>query len=161
MLVPDRIAASDASIESYDNRRRGTSPRLPADLGTARELAPVAVPLIAVVDDDEALCSSLADLMRSIGYRATPFHSAEALLESADCFKADCIIADIHMSGMGGLTLLRAVREQGIATPVILVTALTDQTLDAEAAARGALCLLRKPFEMSSLLDYVERSLSK
>ena len=128
---------------------------------TSQGLNPVAVPFIAVVDDDEALCSSLVDLMRSIGYRAEPFASAEAFLMSPSRFGLHCIIADIHMPGMGGLNLLNALREQGIVTPVVLITALTDQHLDEEAASRGALCLLRKPFEMSSLLDHIDRSLRK
>jgi FixJ family two-component response regulator len=123
------------------------------DLHALRELAPVAIPFIAVIDDDEALCSSLVDLMRSIGYRAEPFSTAEALLH--------CIIADVHMPGMGGLNLLSELRGQGDMTPVVLITALTDRQLDQEAAARGALCLLRKPFEISSLLDHIERSLRK
>jgi FixJ family two-component response regulator len=122
-------------------------------------LPPVTIAFVAVVDDDEALCSSLVDLMRSIGYRADPFATAETLLMSADRFSVDCIIADVHMPGMGGLGLVRQLREQGIITPVILVTGLLEEHLDEEAVSRGALCLLRKPFETSSLLDWIERSL--
>lgn len=121
----------------------------------------MAIPFIAVVDDDEALCSSLVDLMRSIGYRAEPFSTAEALLMSPNRSGLHCIIADVHMPGMGGLNLLSELRAQGDMTPVVLITALTDRQLDQEAAARGALCLLRKPFEISSLLDHIERSLPK
>jgi FixJ family two-component response regulator len=131
------------------------------DLHASRELAPVAIPFIAVVDDDEALCSSLVDLMRSMGYRAEPFSSAKAFLMSPNRFGLHCIIADVHMPGMGGLDLLSELRRLGNTTPVVLITALTDRQLDQEAAARGALCLLRKPFEISSLLDHIERSLSK
>jgi FixJ family two-component response regulator len=132
-----------------------------SDLCASRELAPVAIPFIAVVDDDEALCSSLVDLMRSMGYLAEPFNSAEAFLMSPSRFGLHCIIADVHMPGMGGLQLLSELREEGDTTPVVLITALTDRHLDQEAAARGALCLLRKPFEISSLLDHIERSLRK
>jgi FixJ family two-component response regulator len=128
-------------------------------LRASQGLAPVTVAFIAVIDDDEALCSSLVDLMRSIGYRAEPFDSAEAFLASSNRFGLHCIIADVHMPGMGGLNLLNELREQGIKTPVVLITALTDKHLDEEAASRGALCLLRKPFEISSLLDHIERSL--
>jgi FixJ family two-component response regulator len=131
------------------------------DLRASRELAPVAIPFIAIVDDDAALCSSLVDLMRSMGYRAEPFGSAEAFLMSPNRFGLHCIIADIHMPGMGGLDLLSELRRQANTTPVVLITALTDRQLDQEAAARGALCLLRKPFEISSLLDHIERSLRK
>jgi FixJ family two-component response regulator len=97
--------------------------------------------------------------MRSVGYRAESFTSAEALLMSASRFTLDCIIADVYMPGIGGLDLIRELREQGIATPVILITALPDKHLDEEAVLRGALCLLRKPFETRSLLDCIERSL--
>jgi FixJ family two-component response regulator len=99
--------------------------------------------------------------MRSIGYRAEPFASAETFLMSADLVDLDCIIADVHMPGMGGLNLLRELHEQGIMTPVILITALPDKHLDAEAASTGALCLLRKPFETSALLHWVETSFRK
>jgi len=120
----------------------------------------VTTPLVAVVDDDEALCLSLVDLMRSIGCRAEPYISAETLLTSSTLFSFDCVIADVHMPGMGGLNLARKLRERGIMTPVILITALPDKHLDDEAIAVGAQCLLRKPFETNSLLDWVERSLS-
>jgi FixJ family two-component response regulator len=119
----------------------------------------VTVPFVGVVDDDEALCSSLVDLMHSIGYRATAFLSAESFLISPERFNLDCIIADIHMPGMGGLDLLRELHARGITKPVILITALADNNLDDEAMSRGALCLLRKPFETSVLLDWIERSL--
>ena len=119
------------------------------------------IPYVAVVDDDEALCSSLVDLMRSIGYRAEPFHSAETFLMSADRASMDCIIADVHMPGMSGLDLVRELHQQGVVTPVILTTALADKHLDAEAASSGAMCILRKPFEISSLLDCIGRSLRK
>jgi FixJ family two-component response regulator len=120
----------------------------------------VTSPFVAIIDDGETLCSSLVDLMRSVGYRAEPFASAEALLTSSNFFSWDCVIADVHMPGMGGLNLVRRLHEQGVVTPVILITALPDTHLDDEAISAGAQCLLRKPFETNSLLDCVERSLS-
>ena len=117
-------------------------------------------PLVAIIDDDEALCSSLVDLMRSVGYRAVPFASAETFPTST-LIGLDCVIADVHMPGMGGLNLVRKLHEHGATTPVILITALPDKQLDDEAVLAGARCLLRKPFETNALLDCVERSLSK
>jgi FixJ family two-component response regulator len=120
---------------------------------------PVTIPFVGVVDDDAALCSSLVDLLRAAGYRAELFVSADELLAFNELPGLDCIVADIHMPGMGGLDLLRELRKQGISAPVVLITALSDKYLDVEAVSRGALCLLRKPFEASSLLDCIERSL--
>jgi FixJ family two-component response regulator len=119
------------------------------------------IPFIAIIDDDELLCSSLVDLLDSIGFRAEPFTSAQAFLTSAKLANWDCIIADINMPGMSGLRLLRELREQGMMTPVILITALPERHLDELAISTGALCLLRKPFETGSLIDYVEKSLQK
>jgi FixJ family two-component response regulator len=116
-------------------------------------------PFVAIIDDDETLCSSMMDLMRSIGYRAEPFVSAEVFLASSNLFLFECVIADIHMPGMSGTDLVRKLREQGNMTPVILVTALPDAQLDDEAISVGAQCLLRKPFETKALLDWIERSL--
>lgn len=116
-------------------------------------------PLVAIVDDDEALCSSVVDLMRSDGYRAVPYGSAETFLASSSLFSSDCIIADIDMPGISGLNLLRKLHEQGITTPVILITALSHKHLNDEAISLGAQCLLKKPFETTTLLDWVERSL--
>lgn len=81
-------------------------------------------PLVAIIDDDEALCSSLVDLMRSVGCRAEPFASAEIFLTSSTLTSLECVIADVHMHGMGGLNLVRKLHEQGVMTPVILITAL-------------------------------------
>jgi FixJ family two-component response regulator len=119
----------------------------------------VTSPLVAIIDDDNALCSSLVDLLRSIGYRAEPHYSAETFLTSANLLNSHCIVADVHMPGMSGFDLVRKLHEQGITTPVILITALPGKHLDDEAISVGAFCLLRKPFETDSLLDCVERSL--
>jgi FixJ family two-component response regulator len=97
--------------------------------------------------------------MRSIGYRAQPFASAEALLTSSNLFLFDCVIADVDMPGTSGLNLVRKLQDQSCMTPVILITALPDRQLDDEAISAGARYLLRKPFETKALLDCVERSL--
>jgi FixJ family two-component response regulator len=130
------------------------------DCAYLARLHSVTSPLVAVIDDDGALCLSLVDLMRSIGYQAEPYISAETFLTSSNLFSFDCVIADVHMPGIGGLGLVRKLRELGIMTPVILITALPDKHLDDEAISGGAECLLRKPFETNSLVDWVERSLS-
>jgi FixJ family two-component response regulator len=119
----------------------------------------VKIPFIAVVDDDEALCLSLVDLIRSIGYSAEPLLRAETLLTSAERFSLDCIICDVHMPEMGGLGLLRELHKRDVRTPVILITGLTDEHLDDEAISEGAMCLLRKPFHARTLIDCIERSL--
>jgi FixJ family two-component response regulator len=115
---------------------------------------------VAVIDDDEVLCSSLVDLMRSTGYRADPFSSAEGFLASSSLHEVDCVIADVHMPGMSGFDLAIRLRAQGNTKPIILITALLDGSLDEAARSAGAQYLLRKPFQADVLLDCVERSLT-
>ena len=116
-------------------------------------------PFFAIIDDDEALRSSLADLMRYMGYRTESFASAEALLTWRNLALFDVMIADVHMPRMSGLDLVRKLREMDVMTPVILITALPDRQLDNEAISVGAQSLLRKPFETKALLDCAARSL--
>ena len=87
---------------------------------------------VAVIDDDEALCSSLADLMRSIGHRAEPFDSAEMFLNSADRLRFDCIIADLPrgLDGMARRLLARA-DQIGIVTDLTLAAMRDTQRLAA------------------------------
>jgi FixJ family two-component response regulator len=111
--------------------------------------------LIGIIDDDEALCLSMADLMSSTGYRSEPFFSAEAFLMSPNFLRFDCVIADIYLSGMSGLNLVQQIRKQRSTTPVILITASHNKHLNDEAVSLGACCLLKKPFETKALLDSV------
>ena len=62
-------------------------------------------PVIAIVDDDDALRNSLDDLIRSIGFRALGFPSAEAFLSSNQARDTACLILEVRMPGMSGLDL--------------------------------------------------------
>jgi FixJ family two-component response regulator len=119
-----------------------------------------AAPLIAIVDDDESLRVSVAGLIRSLGYRACTFDSAEAFLRSEPRASVSCVIADVRMPGMDGMALLRRLRSLGPEPPVILVTAFADQGLRRRAVAAGAYCLLEKPFEETVMADCLHGAMS-
>jgi FixJ family two-component response regulator len=115
--------------------------------------------LIAVVDDDESFRMALVDSLRSLGYGARGFASAEdfnAWEADASC---NCVITDIHMPGMSGLDLARQLTTRRRGVPVVMVTARSDLGLDARAAATGAICLLRKPFKMDAVIDCLKKAL--
>jgi FixJ family two-component response regulator len=69
------------------------------------------------------------------------------------------VIADIHMPGMSGLELGRLLRARRRGVPVVMVTAHSDAGIGAQAAASGAVCLLRKPFPMDALIDCLGKAL--
>lgn len=117
-------------------------------------------PLISIVDDDEAICRALQELVQSLGYRAGIYTSADAFLASKRASSSQCIITDVQMPGLSGLDLKRRLNEEGCETPVIMITARMEAHLDVDARKIGAICLLHKPFEVTELISCLERALA-
>lgn len=115
---------------------------------------------IAVIEDDSSLRAALEALLRSLGYRAAGFDSAEAFLQSRDPEIVDCVITDVQMGGMSGIELKRRLSALRSDVPVIMITARTEAALLERARSSGAFCLLSKPFEAGRLADCLERALA-
>jgi FixJ family two-component response regulator len=116
-------------------------------------------PLIAVIDDDEPFRMALVECVSSLGYGARGFASAEEFLAWEADSSCNCVITDIHMPGMSGLDLARLLTGRSRGVPVLIVTARSDLSLDAHAAANGAICTLRKPFTTGALIQCLEKAL--
>ncbi len=115
--------------------------------------------LIAVVYDDESFRMALVESLRSLGYAARGFASAEEIIASEVDPPCNCVITDVHMPGMSGLDLARLLTTRRRGVPVVMVTARSDLGIDARAAANGAICLLRKPFKTDALIGCLEKAL--
>ena len=111
---------------------------------------------IAVIDDDELFRVALVELLSSLEYGSSGYASAEDFVGAVGDRSYDCIVTDIHMPGMSGLDLMKRLTAGGSITPVVLITARSDSQLEAKAAAAGAACLLRKPFEINDLIKCIE-----
>jgi FixJ family two-component response regulator len=119
----------------------------------------VNLPSISVVDDDESIRESLRGLMRSIGFSANIFASAEEFLNSDHLRKTDCLILDVRMPGMNGLELQRQLMVSRREIPVIFITAHGDEEARARALEEGAVAYLFKPFSEDALLNAVHAAL--
>jgi FixJ family two-component response regulator len=115
--------------------------------------------MIAVVDDDESFRIALVGLLRSLAYEAQGFGSAVEFINRGGEGSFDCIIADFKMPGMSGLDLIQLLNARGSTVPVIMVTGCSEPALEAKAAASGAVCLLKKPFEADALIASLEGAL--
>jgi FixJ family two-component response regulator len=111
---------------------------------------------IAVIDDDESFRVALVESLSSLGYGSSGYASAEDYVGAIGDRSFNCIVTDIHMPGMSGLDLMKRLAARGSTTPVVLITARSDSNLEARAAAVGAACLLRKPFEINDLIECIE-----
>ena len=116
-------------------------------------------PLVAVVDDDQAVREALPDLLREFGFAARAFTSAEELLASDELGKAGCLILDIAMPGMTGLDLQRELKARGHGIPILFITAQTDEAIRARAVGEGAAGFLLKPFSDTALLAALDTAL--
>jgi len=117
------------------------------------------VPLIAIVDDDDALRNSLDNLLRSIGFRVQGFASAEAFLQAQPAPETACLLLDVRLPGMNGLELQRQLGVMHWRIPIIFVTAYADDDVRAHALAAGAIAVLSKPCREADLLHAIDAAL--
>lgn len=118
-------------------------------------------PLMAIVDDDDALRNSLDNLLRSVGFRVQGFASAEAFLQAPPAPETACLIVDVRMPGMNGLELQRQLGVMHWRIPIIFVTAYADDDVRAHALAAGAIAVLSKPCREADLLHAIDVALKQ
>jgi FixJ family two-component response regulator len=122
--------------------------------------APPRAPLVLVVDDDEAVRSSLKLLLKSAGLASRAYASAAEFLAAYDDRQPGCLVLDIRMPGMNGLELQDELNRRGAAVPVVFITGHGDVPMAVEAMRRGALDFLQKPFRDEDLIDRVHKALA-
>jgi FixJ family two-component response regulator len=115
--------------------------------------------MIAIVDDDDSVRESVRSLIRSVGYNAEAFASAEAFLSSGQRANTDCIVLDVRMPGMSGLDLQRLLTTANSLIPIIFITAHGDDPTRLQALSDGAVDFLFKPFNEEALLNAVDSAL--
>jgi len=117
------------------------------------------IPLISIVDDDDAIRNSLDDLIRSIGLRTQGFASAEAFMRSNQAQDTACLILDVRMHGMNGLDLQRQIVAANWRMPIIFITSHADDDARARALKAGAVAFLYKPFREEELINAIDAAL--
>ncbi len=116
--------------------------------------------VVHVVDDDEAVRSSLAFLLGSAGLRVTVHATAEAFLRAAEAAPVGCVLTDVRMPGLGGLELQARLLALGWQVPVVVISGNGDVPTAVQALKDGALDFLEKPFDDEQLLGAVRRALA-
>jgi two-component system, LuxR family, response regulator FixJ len=118
------------------------------------------VPTVFIVDDDEAVRTSLALLLKSLGMAAMAYASATEFLANYDPLQPGCAVFDVRMPGMSGLALQNELNQRGTIIPVIFITGHGDVPMAVEAMQNGAFDFLQKPFGDQDLLDRIQRALA-
>ncbi len=115
---------------------------------------------IHVVDDDDAVRSSLRLLLKSVGLPTVTHTSAQDFLATWDSDQPGCLVLDVRMPGMSGIELQAELNQRGAIIPVIFISGHGDIPMAVEAIQHGAFDFLQKPFRDQDLIDRVQRALA-
>ena len=118
-------------------------------------------PTVFVIDDDEAVRTSLRLLLKSVGLPVETFASAQEFLDQYDEDRAGCLVLDIRMPGISGLELQQHLNERNSIMPIVFITGHGDVPMAVEAMQAGAVDFIQKPFRDQDLIDRINRALDK
>ena len=116
-------------------------------------------PIISIVDDDASVREAIKRLVRSLGYNACTFASADEFLKSEQVHDTSCIITDLQMPGLSGIDLQDILIARGHRTPIIFITAYPEEDVRARAMKAGAVGFLSKPVNHDRLVGHLENAL--
>jgi FixJ family two-component response regulator len=113
-------------------------------------------PVVFIIDDDEQVRETVADLLRSVGLGAQAFGSTQEFMRAKRPDAPGCIVLDVRLPGASGLEFQRTLVDSNIRLPVIFITGHGDIGMSVRAIKSGAEQFLTKPLREQELLDAVQ-----
>jgi len=114
---------------------------------------------ILIVDDEKNIRETLAMYIQTLGHTVETASDAETALGDIERQDFDLVMSDVRMKGLGGLGLLRQLRERRCDTAVVLMTAYATTVQTAEAMRLGAYAFLTKPLSPHDVRLLISRVL--
>jgi len=118
-------------------------------------------PTVFVVEDDPSMRAAVEDLVRSIRLQVRAFTSPQEFLENNEPDAPGCMVLDVRLPGMSGLTFQKELKKEGFTLPVIFITGHGDIPMCARAMKAGAFEFLTKPFHHQELLDAIHAAIER
>jgi CheY-like chemotaxis protein len=115
--------------------------------------------VVHVVDDDEAVRDSLQSMLEASGYRAHVWASGVDLLKALAGLEPGCLVVDVRMPEMDGVTLLNELRARNVKLPVIVITGHGDIAIAVQAMKAGAADFIEKPFARELIVESIRVAL--
>lgn len=116
-------------------------------------------PVVHLLDDDLAVLDSLSMLIAAVGYAVKVFSKPAELLQSLDTETVGCLILDVRMPVVSGLTVQNLLLEQDKSIPIIFITGHADVESCSRAFRSGAVDFLRKPIDEAELLASIRKAI--
>jgi FixJ family two-component response regulator len=117
--------------------------------------------VVFVIDDDPSMRGALEDLVGSVGLQVRAFASPQDFLQSKLPEAPGCLVLDVRLPGMSGLTFQKELETLRIALPVIFITGHGDIPMSVRAMKAGAVEFLTKPFHDQELLDAIHTAIER
>jgi len=117
--------------------------------------------IVYIVEDDASFRKSVARLINASGFETESFESANAFLTGAVIRSPGCLLLDIRLPDMDGLTLQQMLAEKEANLPIIFMTGHGDIPMSVQAMKKGAIDFLPKPFKPEELLGALEKALER
>ncbi|MDZ4186120.1 MAG: response regulator [Desulfuromonadales bacterium] len=110
---------------------------------------------ILAVDDDQPMLRTICDILRIKGYECLPVDSGEKAVQAVHLEEFDCVLMDIKMAGIDGVTTLMLIKAVTPDTPVVLMSANARPEQIAAAKRYGAVTILTKPIDFPQVLSFL------
>jgi len=117
--------------------------------------------VIAIVDDDLSVRRSLQRLIRSAGWNAESFASAQEFLARPGPGTPSCLVLDLRLPGLSGLELQKRMAEVGLEIPIVFLTGHGNIPASVQAMKAGAVEFLTKPFDEHDLLQAIQEAVER
>ena len=111
---------------------------------------------IGVVDDDASILRALRRLLGAVGFRVQTFGSGEELLAWGELDRIQCLVLDVHLTGLSGFDVQERLTEARRFIPIIFITAHDDASTRERARRTSTSQYLRKPFDEQSLIAAIQ-----
>jgi two-component system response regulator DctR len=116
---------------------------------------------VFIVDDDEAVRDSIAELVSSVGLHACTFASAQQFLDAFDRERPGCLVLDVRMAKMSGPALQEKLGAQGATIPIVFISGHGDIAVAVKTIKAAAVDFVQKPYRDQHLLDSINEALQR
>src|SRR5213080_5533794 len=118
-------------------------------------------PTAFIVDDDEAVRDSIAELVSSVSLRSATFASADAFLDAFDARAPGCLVLDVRMARVSGPALQEELIAMGARIPIVFISGHGDIPVAIKTIKDGAVDFVQKPYHEQQLLDAINEALRR
>jgi two-component system CheB/CheR fusion protein len=151
----DRLLSAVAALFKADARTPSAPPSTMASISPATDAD------VGVVEDEPRVREALRMVLEAADHRVAVYASAEALLADPHRNRLRCLVVDLGLPGMDGLSLRKQLQADGLNVGIVFVTGRAELRMAVEAMRGGADDFLQKPVKAEQLIESIDRALRK